>query len=247
MRKIAFSAGERSKQVCLLFSSRSTRNGFVQQSNEENARGSPFASTESGRCLSDLFCAAHSVEWVAFLLSKCEKKTFHLHLVDDAKQPLEQSLNASKDQQHTAAHANQRESLQLELSASFESNSSRGQMTPSTNVVKRSVSFANEVDIIEMSDAGDDSVQVDRQSAVSPTQTSESPPSTDRTPSPPRRTNSRLPPASDTLVEQMDSNLRMLIIKELSKNARIPRPPSRMSELKTRDLSSLLLFARRFD
>jgi len=39
-----------------------------------------------------------------------------------------------------------------------------------------------------------------------------------------------LPSASDTLVDKMDSNLRMLIIKELSKNSHVERPPSKMSE-----------------
>lgn len=39
----------------------------------------------------------------------------------------------------------------------------------------------------------------------------------------------RLPSARDTLVNKMDSNLRMLIIKELSKNGHTERPLSRMS------------------
>ncbi len=37
----------------------------------------------------------------------------------------------------------------------------------------------------------------------------------------------RLPLASDTLVDKMDPNLRMLVVKELSKNSQIPRPSSR--------------------
>lgn len=40
----------------------------------------------------------------------------------------------------------------------------------------------------------------------------------------------RLPPAREILVNKMDSNLRMLIIKELSKNGHTERPMSRMSE-----------------
>lgn len=41
----------------------------------------------------------------------------------------------------------------------------------------------------------------------------------------------RLPPAGDVLVNKMDSNLRMLIIKELSKSGHSERPLSRMSKL----------------
>lgn len=40
---------------------------------------------------------------------------------------------------------------------------------------------------------------------------------------------SHLPLARDTLVEKMDSNLRMLIIKELSKDNCTEKPPSKMS------------------
>ena len=40
----------------------------------------------------------------------------------------------------------------------------------------------------------------------------------------------RLPAAREILVNKMDSNLRMLIIKELSKNGHTERPMSRMSE-----------------
>ncbi len=40
---------------------------------------------------------------------------------------------------------------------------------------------------------------------------------------------SHLPLASHTLVDKMDSNLRMLIIKELSKDSHIEKPLSKMS------------------
>ena len=40
----------------------------------------------------------------------------------------------------------------------------------------------------------------------------------------------RLPLASDVLINKMDSNLRMLIIKELSKSGHMERPLSRMSK-----------------
>jgi hypothetical protein len=41
----------------------------------------------------------------------------------------------------------------------------------------------------------------------------------------------RLPLASEVLVNKMDSNLRMLIIKELSKSGHIERPLSKMSKI----------------
>jgi hypothetical protein len=41
----------------------------------------------------------------------------------------------------------------------------------------------------------------------------------------------RLPLASEVLVNKMDSNLRMLIIKELSKSGHAERPLSRMSKI----------------
>lgn len=40
----------------------------------------------------------------------------------------------------------------------------------------------------------------------------------------------RLPLANEVLVNKMDSNLRMLIIKELSKSGHAERPLSRMSK-----------------
>jgi hypothetical protein len=71
--------------------------------------------------------------------------------------------------------------------------------------VKRRVSFADKVNII-----------IDDQQIDDDDQSNE---------------NSRLPLARDTLIDKMDSKLRMLIIKELSKDSHIERPLSKMSEL----------------
>jgi len=71
--------------------------------------------------------------------------------------------------------------------------------------VKRRVSFADKVNII-----------IDDQEIDNEDQSNE---------------NSRLPLAKDTLIDKMDSKLRMLIIKELSKDSHIERPLSKMSEL----------------
>ncbi len=71
--------------------------------------------------------------------------------------------------------------------------------------VKRHVSFADKVNII-----------IDDQQIDNEDQSNE---------------NSRLPLARDTLIDKMDSKLRMLIIKELSKDSHIERPLSKMSEL----------------
>ncbi len=48
----------------------------------------------------------------------------------------------------------------------------------------------------------------------------------------------RLPLASEVLVNKMDSNLRMLIIKELSKSGHAERPLSRMSKLNNNESNS---------
>jgi hypothetical protein len=80
---------------------------------------------------------------------------------------------------------------------------------------KRNVSFADEVNIIY------DNKEIDEQPPIR----YESPPKEKLSPI----IKSRLPLASDTLVDKMDSNLRMLIIKELSKDSHIQKPPSKMS------------------
>jgi len=54
----------------------------------------------------------------------------------------------------------------------------------------------------------------------------------------------RLPLANEILVNKMDSNLRMLIIKELSKNGHTERPLSRMSKLNAQHSNSRLQSAR---
>jgi hypothetical protein len=48
----------------------------------------------------------------------------------------------------------------------------------------------------------------------------------------------RLPLASEVLVNKMDSNLRMLVIKELSKSGHAERPLSRMSKLNNNETNS---------
>ncbi len=48
----------------------------------------------------------------------------------------------------------------------------------------------------------------------------------------------RLPLASEVLVNKMDSNLRMLVIKELSKSGHAERPLSRMSKLNNNESNS---------
>jgi hypothetical protein len=52
----------------------------------------------------------------------------------------------------------------------------------------------------------------------------------------------RLPVANEVLINKMDSNLRMLIIKELSKSGHAERPISRMSK----SLNNLIPFLKDF-
>ena len=78
---------------------------------------------------------------------------------------------------------------------------------------KRTVVFNNEINVVYVDrEADDQNVKVQDQSQ-------------ERIFS----TKSSLPLASDTLVDKMDSNLRMLIIKELSKDNHIQRKPSKTS------------------
>ncbi|CAF1212165.1 unnamed protein product [Rotaria sordida] len=86
---------------------------------------------------------------------------------------------------------------------------------------KRTVLFANEVRIIN------DDKQIDHQQTKNDEQLKENFFSS----------KSHLPLASDTLIDKMDSNLRMLIIKELSKDNYIQRPPSRMSSNYTENIN----------
>jgi hypothetical protein len=81
----------------------------------------------------------------------------------------------------------------------------------STVATKRNVSFAEQIDIIDL--------QHDEIRSASSSQAT----SIDSFKIHP-------PLASEILVDQMDSNLRMLIVKELSKTAHIQRPLSRMSQ-----------------
>jgi hypothetical protein len=83
--------------------------------------------------------------------------------------------------------------------------------TNSSSKMKRNVSFADQVDVII-----DDS-EIDEQETKVENQPKEKP-------LPPKP---RFPLASETLVEKMDPNLRMLIVKELSKDSQNPKPPSR--------------------
>lgn len=82
--------------------------------------------------------------------------------------------------------------------------------------LNRRVSFADRVDIF---------------SAAPPVEDIEQP-----------HTKTSLPSAAETLVENMDSNLRMLIIKELSKDGHIQRPPSKMSSFLQHTLTALIPF-----
>lgn len=78
---------------------------------------------------------------------------------------------------------------------------------------KRTVSFANHVNVIS-----DDQTDIDQ------------PQPKIEIPSPKEKLipiKPRLPLANDILVDKMDSNLRMLIIKELSKDSQIEKPPSK--------------------
>ncbi|UJR09135.1 hypothetical protein I4U23_013382 [Adineta vaga] len=71
--------------------------------------------------------------------------------------------------------------------------------------IKRRVSFADKVDIITDDTHTNDEDQTNGKTL--------------------------LPLARETLIEKMDSNLRMLIIKELSKDSQIPKPLSKMSSI----------------
>jgi len=92
--------------------------------------------------------------------------------------------------------------------------------TSSSSKSKRMVSFANEVNIFEEKhETNEPPIQYEQQQQQQPVKEKMN------------STKLRLPSAHETLVDKMDSNLRMLIIKELSKDSQIPKPPSKMSEL----------------
>ena len=96
--------------------------------------------------------------------------------------------------------------------------------TSSSSKSKRMVSFANEVNIFEEKhETNEPPIQYEQQQQ----QQQQQQPVKEKMNS----TKLRLPSAHETLVDKMDSNLRMLIIKELSKDSQIPKPPSKMSEL----------------
>lgn len=56
----------------------------------------------------------------------------------------------------------------------------------------------------------------------------------------------RLPPANETSVDQMDSNLRMLIVKELSKDSQVFQPASRKSSIILSFIPSVIFFVHRY-
>ena len=96
-------------------------------------------------------------------------------------------------------------------------NEMRERQINSPSKTKRNVSFADQISVI-----------IDEQESINE---KPSPPPQPPPPSLPKEKSlpikPRLPLASDTLVDRMDPNLRMLIVKELSKDSQIPRPPSR--------------------
>ena len=57
-------------------------------------------------------------------------------------------------------------------------------------------------------------------------------------------TKPRLPSANETTVDQMDSNLRMLIVKELSKDTQVFQPSSRKSSFRLDDHPSFISLIR---
>ncbi|CAF2524841.1 unnamed protein product [Rotaria sp. Silwood2] len=89
--------------------------------------------------------------------------------------------------------------------------------------IKRTVLFANAVNIIN------DDEEIDHQQIKNDDQLKQKLFSQ----------KSHLPLASNTLVDNMDSNLRMLIIKELSKDNYIQRPPSRRSSHYSTNINDL--------
>ena len=92
-----------------------------------------------------------------------------------------------------------------ELVVPVKSNENAEQTSSPSEKVRRRVSFADKVDII-----------IDEPNITNEDQLNDL---------------TRLPLASETLIEKMDSNLRMLIIKELSKDSQISKPLSKMSKV----------------
>ena len=99
-------------------------------------------------------------------------------------------------------------------------NDMKERQTNSPSKTKRNVSFADQISVII------DNKEIDEQESIYEKPSPPPPPSL-LPKEKPLPIKPRLPLASDTLVDKMDPNLRMLIVKELSKDSQIPRPPSR--------------------
>ncbi|CAF3496379.1 unnamed protein product [Rotaria sp. Silwood1] len=130
------------------------------------------------------------------------------------KKTLDKEFHEIKDQQ-ISSDLEQQDTNSHILSTTMSSNltEDKEHHSNSSSNIKRTVLFANEVNIIN-DDKEIDNQQINnndqlKQKLLSP--------------------KSHLPLASETLVDKMDSNLRMLIIKELSKDNYVQRPPSRRS------------------
>jgi hypothetical protein len=133
----------------------------------------------------------------------------------------DKEINESKHQE-VFAGLDQQEINNITLSNNNNNNDfndMKERQTNSPSKTKRNVSFADQISVII------DNKELDEQESI---YEKPSPPPPSLLPKEkPLPIKPRLPLASDTLVDKMDPNLRMLIVKELSKDSQIPRPPSR--------------------
>jgi hypothetical protein len=126
------------------------------------------------------------------------------------KKTLDRELNEYKDQQNVFNLDQQQNTIN-----NNDLNETKEQPSDVFLKHKRNVSFANEVNIIN-----DNNKEIEEQQInIIENQPKEKLFSI----------KSHLPLASDTLVDKMDSNLRMFIIKELSQDSYVQRPLSKRS------------------
>jgi hypothetical protein len=157
-----------------------------------------------------------------------------MNVVNDAEKIRAKKIRNEREDQRDDDNNNI--SSSLTPLKSYTSNENKEQDVQSSPIVKRSVSFANEVKIIHIDEEIDHQQTTIKRKITLPEKI------TNKNSTIPK---SRLPVASDTLVDKMDSNLRMLIIKELSKNDYIQKPSSKMSQFQMTLLLVHILFVFR--
>lgn len=114
-----------------------------------------------------------------------------------------------------------------ELPSTITTKTNQTEQRPNSHVNKRRVSFSTKVDVYDpdvLLESNEEKSTVDSID-IQESSTSFSSPSS-------ITYNNERPSACETPIEQMEPNLRMLIIKELSKDAHQERPPSRRSEFR---------------